>query len=531
MIDLSYSDVVTYVNADLPTHYSLLKSILTFYPDHEPEPKILYDSDGQFFRSGLTSFVCQELKDRGIDYDINFHRSKRKKLDIQNAQRKLSEQIELYDHQMNCVFAFLENGRGILEMGTGGGKTFSAIACIASLENCLGRKIRVVVDVDSVAQLQQFCSSLTKSGFGLSYSAVGGGHQPDLRKRILVGVGKSLSIWLRKDSQFREFVQVADFLIVDECHHLRSFTHQYVSDSCNAPYRLGISANPTINENPLRDYRDACVVGCLGKTIINIPSVELRREIVDKEGKTILPDPVVTMIPVDSKKFDYKITLANGREEDNAQWPIVERDCLIENQVRRELYRRLCQSKVTNEKTRCLTLVSKKYHGLTLLCDLASVGVIAVCSFGGNDNFVVQDGRVCKLKVKEKDLEGEFERGAFYFLICTPKYDEGKSLSFITDLVMKGGGRGGPACSRVKQRIGRALHSNNVPNIYDFDDSSHYMVFHQSRKRKELFQKEKYDVVREVPKECLTDQPNDLPLFYFDLEHMRVKPKPYKVKR
>ena len=45
---------------------------------------------------------------------------------------------------------------------------------------------------------------------------------------------------------------------------------------------------------------------------------------------------------------------------------------------------------------------------------------------------------------------------------------------------MAGGGRGGPAYRRMFQRIGRSLHSFLEPKVYDFMDTTHYMVRAQS---------------------------------------------------
>ena len=61
---------------------------------------------------------------------------------------------------------------------------------------------------------------------------------------------------------------------------------------------------------------------------------------------------------------------------------------------------------------------------------------------------------------------------------------------------------------RLYQKIGRSLHSDNVPNVYDFFDHTHYMLKAQSKARIRALESEEFVVEQGIPTECMYEIPD-----------------------
>jgi ERCC4-related helicase len=245
------------------------------------------------------------------------------------------------------------------------------------------------------------------------------------------------------------------------------------------------------------------MIGLTGPILVDVPSVYLRRTIDPNTSRTYLPDPTIVMIPCPREKKTYGYREHHtGRYVNTSDWRTVEKECIIENPYRMELIRRLCYWKC-QEDVRILILVARHNHGILIHKALDKIKVPSVCSFGGDVIREMQgDDLTWKHDADETTLK-EFNSGKYKVLIGSPKFDEGQSLGVITDLIMCGAGRGGKSQRRLFQRIGRALHSKVEPRVYDFMDSSHYMVLAQSNARLRAFERDQYKVEVRIPDECM----------------------------
>ncbi len=122
-------------------------------------------------------------------------------------------------------------GRGVVVLPTGAGKTVLALMAVAQLQ------ARTLVVVPTIDLLQQWRAALAER-LGAPEEAIGqlGGGRRELRP-LTVSTYDSASVRTR---------QLPDFglLVVDEAHHLPAATYRRIARHVDAPYRLGLSATP-----------------------------------------------------------------------------------------------------------------------------------------------------------------------------------------------------------------------------------------------------------------------------------------------
>src|SRR5581483_7619383 len=123
------------------------------------------------------------------------------------------------------------DGRGVVVLPTGAGKTVLALMAAAQLQ------ARTLVVVPTLELLEQWRTALVER-LGAPPEAVGqlGGGRRDLRP-LTVATYDSASMRGRHLPAF-------GLLVVDEAHHLPATTYRSIARKVDAPYRLGLSATP-----------------------------------------------------------------------------------------------------------------------------------------------------------------------------------------------------------------------------------------------------------------------------------------------
>jgi superfamily II DNA or RNA helicase len=166
------------------------------------------------------------------------------------------------------------DGRGVVVLPTGAGKT--VIALLATAE--LGLKTLVVVP--TIELVQQWHRELAKR---LDYptSEVGmiGGGKRTLRDLTVITYD-SASMASRRLDGF-------GLLIVDEVHHLPARAYRVIARKVNAPFRLGLSATPE-----RADGGHHALIDLIGPTVYRKSAAELARDehIADFTEKRIFVD-------------------------------------------------------------------------------------------------------------------------------------------------------------------------------------------------------------------------------------------------
>jgi superfamily II DNA or RNA helicase len=165
------------------------------------------------------------------------------------AKWRLTNGIDLHDWQADCLQKWMNgNGKGVIKVVTGAGKTVLALALAERLQNEKEPELRVAIVVPTVVLMEQWYSILVAQS-NLPPSAIGclgGGYSNnfDDKIRILVTVLNTASTKL---SAIARGLNHPLLLVVDECHRTGA---QQMSRIYEAPraYSLGLSATPERDE-------------------------------------------------------------------------------------------------------------------------------------------------------------------------------------------------------------------------------------------------------------------------------------------
>lgn len=170
--------------------------------------------------------------------------------------RLLPEGAQLHPWQQEALEKWLMQRRGTLQVATGAGKTWFALAAIERLYR-LVPGLRVAIVVPTIALMNQWHEELSRSSLSRTmYGRLGGGHQSDLKNvRILICVLNSARTKLTP--MVRE-AGVADrlLLIADESHRIETALARKVFSSRPA-FTLGLSATPGREEGGSSFSREA----------------------------------------------------------------------------------------------------------------------------------------------------------------------------------------------------------------------------------------------------------------------------------
>jgi superfamily II DNA or RNA helicase len=161
--------------------------------------------------------------------------------------------------QTEALEAFRKaNGRGVVVLPTGAGKSHLAVLAIAE------RRRSTLVVVPTLDLVRQWYD-LLRTSFGTEVGIVGGGSH-ELRELTVTTYDSAYLHMQHFGARF-------GLVIFDECHHLPSETYQLAAELCLAPFRLGLSATP---ERP--DGRESELDRLIGPVIYRKDIVELSGE-------------------------------------------------------------------------------------------------------------------------------------------------------------------------------------------------------------------------------------------------------------
>lgn len=169
-----------------------------------------------------------EYKKLGLTLDIQDHRVFDKT--VLSMPEGFVNGKELRDYQVDAVDVFLRKKVGMLEMGTGSGKTEVVIECIRRL----GYKTLFLVD--KIELLRQSKKRIEDS-LGIEVGIIGAGE--DNIKDVTVATIQTIS---KRIGNYKEFLSNVRFVIFDECHKVASYSYVKISRYLTGTeYRCGLS--------------------------------------------------------------------------------------------------------------------------------------------------------------------------------------------------------------------------------------------------------------------------------------------------
>ena len=359
------------------------------------------------------------------------------------------QMVGKYAYQAVAVNAMLEHRRGIVFNATGSGKTVTAAAFIQVLQ----KPTLFLLHQKELAKqtIESFKDSLT-----LPVGMFGSGN--DDRQLVTVGMVPTIARRL-KDSKVLDWLATIEVVIQDEVHLASAKTFTKVLEACtNANYRIGLSGTP-LDRSELDNIK---VKAQIGDIITEVRS----KDLIDIN---VLSKPAIRMIPINIPiiKGTYQEVYTQGIVEN------VKRNRKIVSVTR----------KLLKDNHTVLILVKRVNHGEILQKMLSGVGIVTAFCKGTSTE-------------EERDSElSSIRNGKSKILILSKIGQTGLDIKSLTAGYYAGGGK---STVEVIQSLGRYLRITddgiNKVIMYDFYDKDGSYLEEHSEKRKEIYEREKFEV-------------------------------------
>jgi superfamily II DNA or RNA helicase len=381
---------------------------------------------------------------------------------------------ELRDYQILAVKKAVTLTRGIIEIGTGGGKTL-IIAAVIDYYRKRGID-RVTIIVPSGALMDQMVTMLGKYGID-DVSAVGYGQQyKKARVQVIIANSAAKAVSRSRRDELKRHINNSEVIISDEAHHNPCKVWVKINEACNAAYRFAFTA--TAFEDPSSrnmQYRDLALMGVSGPLILQVGSKELR-------DRGYLAEPIVTIIPVHSGAITniwhpravYKIGIVKNRKRND-------RIVHLAHVMAKYGYK-------------ILIFVNYKQHGDAIASMLSrEYGTESMFITGGlNTALYKRSGSVRNAKMSMQEIARYVSEEDGCVLLATNLLDEGADLPELNVAIMAAGLK---KYRRYVQRVGRLIRPKGDSNrsfIYDFFDHSHKYLIEHSQYRMNTYAEEEF---------------------------------------
>lgn len=442
-----------------------VRTSLCFNVNDEP---IEFLTDEQCFLTGLFPALVSGLRNTGHTVEVEGYRDTT--VPLGQIVVPPVDGVTLRDYQESLIRKAIFHGRGVIDAATGSGKTEIAVSIIKwYLDH--GCK-RVLYVVNNLRLQEQTAERLRLRG--LRDVGCISGMSCDTSAEVTVGMVQSLYRMVRRDGDFREWMEGVDLLIFDEAHHLPANTWTLVASSTGAAYRFGLSAT-TLDpfESRVEDY---ILMGVVGPTIGKVSSYVLRQ-------RGVLSDVEVRFIEHDTEFFH------------NDDWKTVYKRGVVECDARNDKIVEI--AKAESERGRSVVVfVTQVRHGKMLASRFEEEGVTALFVKGAGEVFDSDDVETAHQRALDDITAWINQPGSV--TIVTQVFDEGLDVSGVNTIIFGGGGK---SYRRVVQRIGRGLRrieggddSSNTCRVIDFSDRHNPFLRSQSKRRRQTYDRERIRV-------------------------------------
>ena len=409
------------------------------------------------------------LFDSGMFYDIyryvkNAHPNIQ--IDISQAVRDVVkpslEHCEIYDklnlnlrdYQIETVSQALKFGRGIIKLGTGGGKTLTIASLLSSLYINKGHTFKCLLIVPDLTLVNQTYNDFNEYGVKFKITRWTGSISPDFTANVIIA---NLGIL---QSQFvdEEWLTNVDALIVDECHKLKKGNKACkIVKSIKTGNKFGLTG--TLPDTKIDEWN---IIGLLGSVFYEKNSYELRTE-------NYLTNAEIKIIKI---KYVSKVQYIQGANKFRT-----ELDFIYNNSYRNNVIKAI-SNKCNNN---VLILVNHISHGEKLFEHLSSTMTDRKVYFIRGEVEVEERSRV----IKEMEANNNVVCIAISAIFST-----GVNVKNLHMIIFASGGK---SFIRTIQSIGRGLRLN--PNkekliIMDIADNLRYSESH-AIKRQQIYTQEK----------------------------------------
>jgi superfamily II DNA or RNA helicase len=361
---------------------------------------------------------------------------------------KFINNVQLRDYQVSAVETFLRERIGILEMGTGAGKTEVAIELIRRLG------FKTLFIVDKIELLRQTKKRIEDS-LGVEVGEIGSGKSEI--KDVTVATIQTLIKHLR---DYSSYLQSIRFVIYDETHKVAAHSYFRISHHLlNTEYRCGISG--TVFRDDGNDMMINAVAGYKCYDLSAKRLVEL--------GWLVIPS--ITFIK------DYM----TGEEINN-----LEQDCKTGLINETKNYTVYYDKFITNNVTRnniITNLVTKnKDKKILILTKLIEHGEILTALIPNSKHLYGATN-----KDQRKEMFKEFTEGNLNVLISTISiFAEGIDIPVLSVVINAAANRGDVKTIQVLGRVLRKMHGKKDASYIDFIDETKFFKMASYARRRAL---------------------------------------------
>lgn len=365
----------------------------------------------------------------------------------------------LYEHQIEPVNALLSSchniGGGILNCGTGLGKTLMTINVISKL------KIKTIVIVNKISLMHQWHSELQRFIPNIEIGFIQGQKNVDVEdKHVVIAMLQSLSRVNYPDSLFDDI----GLTVIDECHNTPSRGFSKVLGKLSSQYTIGLSATPKRSD------------GCEYVFQYHIGDIVYKSHL----QRTGLK-PILNMITINS--LDYKEIMSENKTTGQSQIQFTSMlSDLIQMPKRNKLILEIIKNFV-NENRKILVLSDRREH-LKNLKNLLDNDLHSTFTYGlflgQMKQADLQRSRASQVILATFSAfgEGVSEKDLDTLILTTPK----KFVGHLKNSIKNENGR----LEQIVGRIFRKDHTEKHPMIIDLHDNfSVYKI--QSTQRRAFY--------------------------------------------
>ena len=451
---------------------------------------------GHLFYTGMMSDVLQILDAEHFEYSIDDRRVIPPR---SLADMKFILPPTKYErpYQNIVVASMIKATRGVMQAATGSGKTFMTTKMIGTIKS--GPFLFFVPTVDLLEQAHDCLSDCLTVPIG----KIGDG-QFDIQQVNVVMFQTAVKAVKRNDPKFKpanykfdeeddwddaplesnraaaidDLIRRAAGVYVDECHHAATQTCQAIMEACsNAYWRFGGSATPF-----REDGAEKMIQALFGKVVQKINASWLIRN-------KYLVKPYI---------FNIRMTGMHG------SWKSY-----------REVYKHyIVENDDLNKLVAKLTIRMNQFNIPTLI-------LVQQYPHGNAIKKMIVDAPFIKgdmPRVKRRDAIASLRDGSLPYAIATTLADEGLDVERLGSVIVAGGGK---SCTRVYQRIGRALRKFEGKEraiVFMFHHDAQFLNAHGNRVARILKEEPEFVIINSDENRIMDDinellQPGNVGIF------------------
>jgi len=370
------------------------------------------------------------------------------------------EKMDYRDVQENALHRIFKRGRGVIDVGTAGGKGLIIASVIKTLRKYNPTQtFAIIVPTHLVGKtIDEFVEDYEFER-DIEITAWSGKSKPNFSAPVII-VGQHIAV--SRKEEFTKHIATRSVCIIDECHIIKydgKITDRIKTMQTNNI--IGFTGSV-----PKKEHNRLSVVGYIGKVIYKVTSRSLKE-------KGFKADSKVIAIRLDIGKF-------KNPESDNLKAYNAEKKyCLTHEKRNKFIYKWVIEMCKGNT----LIPIDLDYHEELLVETFKDCGRKVVVINGRTENEE-------RTKIY-KDLENEKDT---IVIVKVGVMREGISIKNLSYMV---GYYIGTSFERIVQLIGRIerLGGNKIPLFYDFYDNLPFSSAH-FHKRMEIYKNEDLNVKR-----------------------------------